>query len=91
MARKTQQDMIADLEARLEEAKAKVEERKRQTVASLTDQLKNIDEQEAKAHARFDTAHDAAVKTRDERLAALSKRRLKVEEELAALSEEEQG
>lgn len=84
--RKSNSDMIAALEQKLAEAKAKEIEKSRTRAAYLVESIKAIDERIAKADSRFDEAVATATTVRDNAIAKLEAKRIDLDAELAELA-----
>lgn len=88
MPRKSNTDMIAALEAKLAEARAKEQEKAVTRTNYLVEAIKSIDERIAKAEDSCAKAIAAATATRDERVAKLEQKRVDLDAELAELASE---
>ena len=84
--RKSNTDMIAALEAKLAEAKAKEVEKATTRAAYLVESIKAVDEKIAKADASCDKAIKTATDLRDQRIAKLEQKRADLDAELADLA-----
>lgn len=88
MPRKSNSDMIAALEAKLAEARAKEAEKSKTRVTYLVEAIKTIDERIAKADAAFDSTVAQAEALRDQRIAKLEEKRADLDAELSELAVE---
>jgi len=88
MPRKSNTDMIATLEARLAEAKAKEASKARTRVAYLVEAIKSIKEKMAAVNARYTKTVETAASVRDAALAKLEDRLATLELELQELAED---
>jgi chromosome segregation ATPase len=78
--------MIAALEAKLAEAKAKEADKSRTRVAYLVEAIKTIDEKIVKAEEKYNTAVAAAKSTKDATIAKLEDKRSDLDAELQELA-----
>ena len=88
MPRKSNNDMIADLERKLAEARAKEAEKSKTRVANLVEAIKSIDERITKADAAFDAAVAKAQELHYSRISKLEEKRADLDAELADLAVE---
>jgi predicted nucleic acid-binding Zn-ribbon protein len=88
MPRKSNSDMIAALEAKLAEARAKEAAKATTRVSYLVEAIKTIDEKIAKADSAFDEAVAKAQALRDGRISKLEEKRADLDAELADLAVE---
>jgi len=86
MPRKSNTDMIKQLEAKLAEAKAKEQEKAQTRAAYLVEAIKSVDERIKKADARFDETVATATEVRDNAIAKLEAKRVDLDAELAELA-----
>jgi DNA repair exonuclease SbcCD ATPase subunit len=84
--RKSNSDMIKQLEARLAEAKAKEAAKASTRTAYLVEAIKAIDEKITKADSAFDEAVAKAQALRDQRISKLESKRADLDAELADLA-----
>ena len=88
MPRKSNADMIADLERKLAEARVKEANKNKTRVNYLVESIKAVDEKIAKADAAFDAAVAKAQELRDSRIAKLEEKRADLDAELSELAVE---
>lgn len=88
MPRKSNSDMIAALEAKLAEARAKEATKSTTRVAYLVEAIKTVDDKIAKATAAYDATVAKAAELRDSRISKLEEKRADLDTELADLAVE---
>ena len=88
MPRKSNSDMIAALEAKLAEARAKEAAKSTTRVSYLVEAIKTVDDRIAKATAAYDATVAKAAELRDERVSKLETKRADLDAELADLAVE---
>ncbi|MGV0949447.1 MAG: hypothetical protein ACOYB3_02155 [Azonexus sp.] len=86
MPRKSNSDMIAALEAKLAEARAKEAAKSTTRVSYLVEAIKTVDDRIAKATAAYDATVAKAAELRDERVSKLETKRADLDAELADLA-----
>jgi uncharacterized coiled-coil protein SlyX len=86
--RKSNSEMIAALEAKLAEARAKEIEKSRARAAYLIEAIKSVDEKIAKVEQRYTETVATAQTFRDERITKLEQKRADLDAELAEMAEE---
>ena len=86
MPRKSNTDMIAALEAKLAEARAKEAEKSKTRVNYLVEAIKAVDEKIAKAEGRYNTAVSNAKAIRNKAIARLEEKRADLDAELQELA-----
>jgi DNA-binding protein H-NS len=84
--RKSNSEMIAALEAKLAEARAKEQEKATTRAAYLVEAIKAVDEKIKKADIRYDEAVATATTVRDNAIAKLEAKRADLDAELAELA-----
>jgi hypothetical protein len=88
MPRKSNSDMIAALEAKLAEARAKEAAKSTTRVAYLVEAIKSVDARIAKADEVCTAAVEKATAVRDAKIAKLEEKRADLDAELADLAVE---
>ena len=88
MPRKSNSDMIAALEAKLAEARAKEAEKSKTRVAYLVEAIGAIDERIEKAELAYANTQAAALQLKNERVAKLEAKRADLDAELSELAVE---
>ena len=86
MPRKSNADMIADLERKLAEAKAKEQDKAKTRVAYLVESIKAIDEKIVKAEDRYNTTVANAKEIKDAAIEKLEQKRADLDAELSELA-----
>ena len=88
MPRKSNSDMIAALEAKLAEARAKEANKSKTRVNYLVEAIKAVDEKIEKAELAYANTQAAALQLKNERIAKLEEKRADLDAELADLAVE---
>ena len=88
MPRKSNTDMIAALEAKLAEARAKEAEKSKTRATYLVEAIKAVDEKIEKAEERYNTAVSTAKEIKDKAIIRLEEKRADLDAELTDLAVE---